>query len=202
MPTLTGATLMYTKIQTPGTKYQSDEKEYVVDAYVSKDTAKSWNKSYPKSKAKEIENDEFVEKFEGVKLPYPDQDSQYMIKIKRGAAYKDGNEIPLAKRPKVFMKNEHGKLEDVTATKLVGNGSKGVVQYEEFENSFGKFVNLVAVRVDELVAYNKGGIDYSELGEMDDSAPAFEDEVPKAKQAPKKAAVEDLEDEDSSQLPF
>ena len=64
MPTLTGATLMYTKIQTPGTKYQSDDKEYVVDAYVSKETAKAWNKSYPKSKAKEVENDEFVEKFE------------------------------------------------------------------------------------------------------------------------------------------
>ena len=124
MPTLTGATLMYTKIQTPGTKYQSDDKEYVVDAYVSKETAKAWNKSYPKSKAKEVENDEFVEKFEGIALPYPDQENQYLIKVKRGSTYKDGNEIPLAKRPKVFMKNAEGKLEDVTATKLVGNGSK------------------------------------------------------------------------------
>ena len=44
-------TLVFVTIQTPQTKYQSDDKEYKVGIVVDEDTADSWNERFPKQTA-------------------------------------------------------------------------------------------------------------------------------------------------------
>ena len=154
-----GVGFYYTKIQNPSPKFNhEDGNEFVVDLHVDKATAKAWGKEFPKNKPKEMEYDEFVEKFgEGNAIG---TDEQYFIKLKKNESYeKDGVRIPIADkyRPRV-LQEVNGELEDITFTKLVGNGSKGVAQYEINENKYGKFANLVAIKVEELDEYiSKGG---------------------------------------------
>lgn len=155
-----GVGFYYTKIQKSVLKYQSQtEKEFVVDVHVDKATAKAWNKEFAKNKAKEMDYDDFVEKF-GAENAIGSEE-QFFIKLKKRSNYTDKvtqelKDIPDAFRPRVLLGDGNGELEDVTFTKLVGNGSKGVVQYEINENSFGKFANLVAIKVDELVVVEQG----------------------------------------------
>lgn len=150
-----GVGFYYTKIQKEVLKYQSQtEKEFVVDVHVDKATAKAWNKEFQKNKAKELEYTEFVEKHGAENAIGTDE--QFFIKLKKRANYVDKvtgelKDLPEAFRPRVLLADGEGELEDVTFTKLVGNGSKGVVQYEINENSYGKFSNLVAIKVEELV---------------------------------------------------
>ncbi len=170
MPTIQNAVFCYTKIQTPDFKYQSQEKEYSVDCVVSKSVAKEWNKKYQKQRAKEVDNADFESIFK-IAPPFPDQDEQFLIKLKKPAQYKDGSPVPDYAKPRVFEKGEDGKLVDITADKLVGNGSKGVAQFDEVTNSFGTFAKLKAIRVDELVEYkSKSGEAFNELGEVGDLA--------------------------------
>lgn len=167
-----GVGFYYTKIQKEVLKYQSQtEKEFVVDVQVDKATAKAWNKEFVKNKAKEVDYDDFVEKFGAENAIGTDE--QFFIKLKKRANYIDKvtgelKDLPDAFRPRVLLDDGTGELEDVTFTKLVGNGSKGVVQYEINENSFGKFANLVAIKVDELVVVEQAGVEgkFNVLGKV------------------------------------
>ena len=78
---LNNVTFAYVKIAAPVNKYQSSDTEFTVDCIVSKAEAKAWNKNFPKQKAKEVDNAEFTEKFK-MDLPFPEQDEQYVIKLK------------------------------------------------------------------------------------------------------------------------
>ena len=154
-----GVGFYYTKIQNPSPKFNpEDGNEFVVDLHVDKATAKAWGKEFPKNKPKEMEYDEFVEKFGETNAIGTDE--QYFIRLKKNESYeKDGVRVPIADiyRPRVLQEVD-GELEDITFTKLVGNGSKGVAQYEINENNYGKFANLVAIKVEELDEYiSKGG---------------------------------------------
>lgn len=151
MPIIENVTFFYTKIQQPSKKYQSEDTEYSVDCAVDKATAKKWNKEFPKQKAKEFDNDEFLEKFKVEAVPFPDQDEQYIIKLKKNAV-KGGRETPEKYRPKVLVPSGAGNI-DVTATKLVGNGSTGKVSYNINENDFGSFAQLSAILVEHLIEY-------------------------------------------------
>lgn len=198
MPIIENVVLNYTKIKEPGKKYQSDLLEWSVDAVVSREQAKAWNKEFQKQKAKEFDNEDYLKQFKADSVPFPDQDSQYVIKLKRGTTFKSGDPLPEKYRPRVFLNNGDGTIKDITKTTLVGNGSRGVVQYDIIENTFGKFAKLGAVRVDSLVEYKGGGTGVSELGtvvsehgggettggvEVDENGPdvsgnPFNDEVP------------------------
>lgn len=157
---LENVTLFYPKIKTPSLKYQSQtEREYAVTAHVDKATRNAWNKNFQKQKAREVEYDDFVEKF-GKEYAIGEEE-QYLITLKKPAQYKDKTtgelkEIPDAYRPRAFLDDGNGELEDITFTKLIGNGSKGVVQFEVNENSYGTFAKLLAVKVDELVVVEQG----------------------------------------------
>src|SRR4030067_738778 len=95
----------YVKLQQPDFKFGSTtEKEFTVDCIVEKATAKAWNKSYPKQKAKEMDRADF-EKAYKIDAPY-DGDEIYVIKLKKPAQYKDGTPIPDAMRPRVFAKGD------------------------------------------------------------------------------------------------
>lgn len=159
--TISNVTFFWTKIQKPSLKYQSQtEKEFVVDVLVDKATAKAWGKEFPKQKAKEIDNDDFKEKF-GAEHAIEGQDEQFIIRLKKGATYKDKEtgaikDIHEQYRPRVFLADENDELEDVTFTTLVGNGSKGVVQFDVNTNSFGTFAQLSAIKVENLVKVEGG----------------------------------------------
>ena len=56
----------------------------------------------------------------------------------------------------MFLADENDELEDVTFTTLVGNGSKGVVQFDVNTNSFGTFAQLSAIKVENLVKVEGG----------------------------------------------
>lgn len=166
MPVINNAVLNYTKIKEPGKKYQSELLEWSVDAVVSREQAKAWNKEFQKQKAKEIDNADYLKQFKVDSVPFPDQDSQYVIKLKRNTTFKNGDPVPEKYRPRVYLNNGDGTIKDITKTTLVGNGSRGVVQYDIIENTFGRFAKLGAVRVDDLVEYKGGGAGVSELGKV------------------------------------
>ena len=68
----------------------------------------------------------------------------------------------------MFLADENDELEDVTFTTLVGNGSKGVVQFEVNTNSFGTFAQLSAIKVENLVKVEGGDITakFNKLGKV------------------------------------
>ena len=168
--TISNVTFFWTKVQKPTLKFQSQiDKEFVVDVLVDKATSKAWNKEFPKQKAKEIDNDDFNEKF-GAEHAIEGQDEQFIIRLKKGATYKDKEtgaikDIPEQYRPRVFLADENDELEDVTFTTLVGNGSKGVVQFDVNTNSFGTFAQLSAIKVENLVKV-EGTAKFNKLGKV------------------------------------
>ena len=153
-------TIFYPKIKQAVLKYQSQtDKEFSVTVQVDKATKTLWNKTFQKQKCKELEYDDFCEKY-GVEYAIGNEE-QYLLTLKKPANYKDKEtgqlkDIPDAYRPRALMDDGSGELEDVTFTKLIGNGSKGVVQYEVNSNDYGTFAKLLAVRVDELVVVEQG----------------------------------------------
>ncbi len=213
METINCVTFLYTNIQQPKNKYQSEEKEWSVQVVVSKEDAKAWNKKFPKQKAKQFDNDEFTEKFD-IDPPFKNQDEQFTIKLARATTYKDGNPIPEKYAPKVYLKIGNGKVQDITKTKLVANGSTGKAAYDVVENSFGTFAKLNSICVENLIEYIPAGGGGSPFGtvvadeedaakrevfEKGDDKPASK---PKAPVKPKQPEPEAEEDFDSSDCPF
>ena len=209
MPVLNDCTFLYCKLNKPVTKYQSTDKEFVVDICISKTAAKAWNKQFPKQKCKEVDNEEFTKIFK-IDPPFPDQDEQFVLKAKKSAQYKDGKPLPEELQPKVLVKQANGKLKNVAKTVLVSNGSKGVMEYDTLENDYGVFFRLKNLRVDHLIEYQSATS--SELGDIEEddeissgdpstSLGNVEEDEPVA-QEPKKASKKaskpvDDEDEDS-----
>ena len=170
--TISNVTFFWTKIQKPSLKYQSQtEKEFVVDVLVDKATAKAFGKEFPKQKAKEFDKDELLEALSIDSAPY-EADEYFKIRMKKKANYKDRETGELVNTPeqycpKVFLADEDGLLEDVTQTRLIGNGSVGAIQYDVNSNDYGKFAQLKGIRVDNLVVVEaKQGGGYSALGNV------------------------------------
>ena len=164
---LENVTIFYAKIKQPSFKYQSTtEKEYSVTAQVDKATAKAWNKAFQKQKAKEVDYDDFCEKY-GAEYAIGDEE-QFLITVKKPAQYKDGNPIKENQVPRAFIDDGNGELEDITFTQLIGNGSKGVIQFDVTSNDYGTFAKLTAVKVDELVVVEQSGGEakYNVLGKV------------------------------------
>ena len=191
-------TLVFVTIQTPQTKYQSDDKEYKVGIVVDEDTADSWNERFPKQTAKVVKTSDFKETYK-IDPVFPDEKKQYVITIKKPASYKDGNPLPPQYLPKVLLQDGKTAI-DVTQSMLPANGSKGKVSFEENSNDFGTFSRLKNVLVTEMIEYKKGGGNAAdEFGLEVQGASDFEDvpEKPVTKVAPNPQ-----EDVDSEQLPF
>ena len=146
----------YAKIQEPAFKYQSTtEKEFSIDIIVDKATAKAFGKQFPKQKGKTVDNDDFEEIYK-IPPPFPDQDEQFVLKLKRPAQYKDGKPLPESYWPKVMQK-KGGKAVQIPREVLVGNGSTGKVSYDVNENDYGTFAKLKNILVEDLKEYKKSG---------------------------------------------
>ena len=155
-PQTISAVFAYAKIQEPAFKYQSTtEKEFSIDLIVDKATAKAFGKQFPKQKGKTVDNDDFEEIYK-MPPPFPDQDEQYVLKLKRPAQYKDGKPLPESYWPKVMQK-KGGKAVQIPREVLVGNGSTGKVSYDINENDYGTFAKLKNILVEDLKEYKKTG---------------------------------------------
>ncbi len=150
------AVFAYAKIQEPAFKYQSTtEKEFSIDLVVDKATAKEFGKMFPKQRGKTVDTEDFEDIYK-FPPPYPEQDTQYILKLKRPAQYKDGKPLPESYWPKVMQK-KGGKAVQVPREVLVGNGSVGKVSYDVNENDFGTFAKLKNILVEDLKEYKKNG---------------------------------------------
>lgn len=163
MPVIDNVVFAFVKIQSPVKKYQSEDTEFSVDCIVSKAQAKAWNKDFPKQKAKEVDNEEFQEKFK-MGLPFPEQEEQYVIKVRKNHM-KNGKETPSKFRPRVIEKTSDGNV-DATMDKLVSNGSKGKLAYTINENDFGRFAQLSSILVEEMIEYKSNGGAGTEFGDV------------------------------------
>ena len=206
----------YAKVQEPSLKYQSEtEKEFSIDVIVDKATAKAFGKQFPKQKGKVVDTSDFKEIYK-IDPPFPDQDEQYILKLKKPAQFNDkatGNmkAIPEIYWPKIVVK-KNGKAVPLARDILIANGSMGKVSYEVNENSYGIFAKLKNILVEELIEYKKadasGADDFgleldTETAEFDsaDDGNGGKVKVPaSAKTAPKKIVKQD--DDFDNQSPF
>ena len=197
---LNNATFFYTCIQTPTKKYNSDETEWKTSAVVDKKTAKEWNKSFPKQKAKEIDNSEFVEKYK-CEVIYPEQDEQYVIKLSQNTHNASGKEMY---KPKVYQDIGNNNVLDITNKKLVGNGSKGKAAYGVVKNEFGTFAKLNSICIFDLVEYGGNANPFGNVVEDENDAAQREAYKPSEAKATKgkvtpKPLADDLDDDS---IPF
>lgn len=146
-------TLLYVCIQQPVNKYESEDTEWKVSLVIDKKAAKEWNKRFAKQKAKEVDNDDF-ESIYKITPPVSGQEEQYIIKISQNTVAANGKEMF---QPKVYEDIGANNVIEITNTKMVGNGSKGVVSYTVVENKFGTFAKLNALLVTDLIEYQKSG---------------------------------------------
>lgn len=211
MAILENVVFYYCKIQKPVKGLNEGDSEFTVDACVSKAAAKAWNAEHVKNKVRVIDTDAFEEKYK-TEPPFPDQESQYLIKFKKIHA-KKGVELPEKFRPRVFMAGDDGKARDVTFEVLPANGSTGKVSYSTFNGPAkfpGVFVQLDAIFVEDLAELDPtdgggdGGLPGSDFGvtelakvpdeakkvvkkQTDNDDPLGDDEPPEEK--PKKVAT-------------
>lgn len=196
MAVLNNVFFAYTRINKPEDCFDKAKgKEYKTDVIVSKEQAKAWNKQFKKQKAKEIDNEEFEAKYK-IAPPFPDQDEQYVFTLRKKSTYADGSPLSEEHRPKVLqpIPGKNGNR-DITFKTLVGNGSKGALQYREVDtNEYGVNAQLVAIRVDNLVEY-KGGVGPAgeELGGVseDDGPSELGNTVEEPKETPKAETPKD-----------
>ena len=209
---LEDVTLAYIKLQEGSLKYGSKtEKEYVVDAIVDKATAKEFKKQFPKNGYKEIETSEFEAKYK-IAPPFPNEDEQYVIKLKADAELAGdvsglvkGDPIPYewASRAKLFVPVEGG-VEDVTMSVLAANGSKGTVAFNITTNSFGTFPQLTGVLVTDLIEYEGAGGNTSDFGNVVGGYKAGSGNTKQKAEPISESEPEEVEHEDldSSDIPF
>lgn len=168
-------------------------KEYLLEVLMPHKLWKKFSKQYKKvvgvEKAKVYTAEEYEKNFK-VSPPdasiYADEDGDYtIIKLRQRAYYKNsGDEIPDGKKPKVVgvsqTKNSKGKVtgfKDAEGNAVgidiaIGNGSECNVQFSErtWKGRDGLSLDLVAVQVTNLVAYDSGGLGFDmEDEEIDDS---------------------------------
>lgn len=211
--------ILYAAIQEPKNKYKSEDTEWSVQVAVDKETAKAWKKAYKKQPVKEFDRDEFMTQFKLTELhsSYDDVDEFYVVTLKRGTKMKDkktGEMVPVPDNigPKVLLRK--GSIqEDITKTKLVANGSLGVVSIFHKESSeFGDSAGLKNILITDLIEYVKSGAAGDEFGEfMEEGVEAdeFGDDAPeekpaKAAKAEKPAAAKEVvkPETDDDSLPF
>jgi len=199
---LTG-TLVYVQVNKPVDCFVKEKgQEFKASIIVDEDTADAWNEAYPKQTATVIKTSEFEDKFK-IPAPFPDAKKQYQITLRKNTQYtktekdEDGNEVknsypvPAEYQPKVFLQTENGR-EDITTTKLVANGSKGIISVQVRELRVGNVANLGNVLVTDLVEYKA---EKKAAGsEFDDIAPSTPSKPVKVSGKKPEAAAEDESD--------
>ena len=199
----------YIKLQDGSYKYQSKtEKEYTVDCVVDKATAKEFKKQFPKNGYREVETSKFESTFKFAP-PYPNEDEQYVIKLKVDVSLsgdvsglKAGDPVPYewSSRPKMFVPVDGG-VEDVTMSVLAANGSKGDVSFRVTTNSYGAFPQLSGILVKELIEYESNGGAGSAFGAVVGGYKAGDGNIKQVADTQQEPEQEKVEQEDPD-IPF
>ena len=207
-------TLVFVQLQKPikayvkaGAPAKPDEWKASV-VVTDKDVIKEYKK-FGKSldtlvSVKDVDSDDFEETY---KCPLPEGagDEVWVVTLRKSTELgKTGKPVPDQFKPRVFEKV--GKtLVDITASKLVGNGSKGAISIDVFNKQDGSgAIYLKNVLVTELVEFESP--EYAEAGsEFDDDgeAPAKTEAAPEPKKPAAKPKVKaKVEEDDDDQIPF
>ena len=173
-------TFLYVCIQDAKTKFKSDEKEYSVKCVVDEDTYDAFAEAFPKNVSTKgaIKTAEFESTY-GIDAPFPDAKKQYTINVKMQHADQNGVPHPDGsfKRPKVLVPVEDG-VKDITKEMLIGNGSKGNVDFWVSSSDYGSFPKLTNICVTDLIEYErkegtgggKGSTRYGKIVNQEDSS--------------------------------
>lgn len=150
---LSDAYLMYVCLQKPN-KDQEGNQKYELKAVVDEDTADAFEAKFKQNKVYKIATEEFENVFK-VAAPFPEQKKQFYVRF--SMPYLDGDE-PVAydafKRPKAYVPTEQaGVVEDITKTKLIGNGSLGTINFYITEHKGKYFPKMRGVLVNELIEF-------------------------------------------------
>ncbi len=119
---------------------------------------------------KKVKSVEFAEKYK-TDLPEGAGKNVWILTLRKSTELgKTGKPVPQQYQPKVYLK-EGKVLKDVTATTLVGNGSKGAISVDRFDRTAGgSSLYLKNVLVTDLVEYEAKSSDYRSGSEFEDSA--------------------------------
>ena len=147
-------TLCFAKIAESGKKFESEDREYSVNVTVNKQTAKDFKKKFTKQPIKEFDNKDYEVKF-GIKVPYPEQDEQFVIKLSKGHIINGVESYNNKFRPQAYLVNQDSTLTCITTSRLIANGSVADVAYRVTTNKFGTFAHLEGVRITNLIEYRK-----------------------------------------------
>lgn len=185
-------TFVYAKVGQPDTKYQSTEKEWSIEVIVDEDTAEAWDEQFKKQPAKKIKVADFESKYK-IPCPISGVKNVYGIKLKRQAT-NDGVPVEDNFRPKVFIDSADGERTEIGQSRLIANGSVGVVSYYISSNDFGTFARLqnVLMQEDDFIEYESsgGGKAGDEFGSKPVKVEAARKEVLEAREEkPAKAAA-------------
>lgn len=202
-------TLVYVSIQEPTKAYvkpgsgevKADEwKASVVltdEDYV--DALEEYARSLDtKLSLKKVKTVEFSDKYK-IQAPADAGKNVWILTLRKSTELgKTGKPVPDMYKPKVFQKMGN-KIVDITHSKLVGNGSVGVISVDRFDRKAGgSSLYLKNVLVNELVEYTKPDGDGYEAGsEFDDGDVVIEKAPakPVTKVQPKISPVSDFEDD-------
>lgn len=208
-------TLVYVQLQEPvkafvkpGAPVKADEwKASVVltdEDYVDalEDYARELDTQISLKKVKAVE---FEEKYK-CEVPEGAGKNVWILTLRKSTELgKTGKPVPPQFQPKVYLK-EGKVLKDVTATHLVGNGSKGAISVNRFDRSAGgSSLYLQNVLVTDLVEYESKSSDYRSGSEFEDSADDGEGgnvKVPASAKTPPKVTKKVVEDGFEDQSPF
>lgn len=207
--------------QKPGTPFKPDEWSagvVITDKKVKKEFEKYAASVDAKVSLKEVDSADFEEIYK-TELPEGAGDEVWVVTLRKSTELgKTGKPVPEMFHPRVYLQTTEGNKvvrQEITHTKLVGNGSKGTISIDPFVRDNGTAsLYLKNVLVTDLVEYVRQEGTYAEPGsefDEDDDTPVEtkpekkEEPKPARKSAPtksapaKKAVVEDFADED---LPF
>lgn len=151
---LSGAHFMYVCLQKPN-KDQEGNQKYELKAVIDKATSKEFKKHFKQNKVYDIDTAEFKNVFK-VDAPFPDQDEQYYVRFSMPATTEDGQPLEYGafKRPKAYVPTgQVGVVEDITRTKLIGNGSTGDVSFYITEHKGKQFPKMRGILIDNLVEF-------------------------------------------------
>ena len=185
-------TFVYAKVGQPDNKYQSTDKEWSIEVIVDEDTAEAWDDQFKKQPAKKIKVSDFESKYK-IPCPISGVKNVYGIKLKRQAT-KDGVPVDENFRPKVFIDSEDGERTEIGQSRLIANGSVGVVSYYISTSDFGTFARLqnVLMQEENFIEYESsgGGKAGDEFGSKPVKVEAARKEVLEAREdKPAKAAA-------------
>ncbi len=143
---------LYTQFQKPAHSAKYNKTSWQVSFAMSREAAVIWHKAFPNQKVTAYDIQAFKDKFH----VDADGDKLCVVQLSQDAKLKDGRDVEYSwtMRPKVYSPSPNG-VEDITMTKLVGNGSMGIMAAKSITSMQGTNAKPEAILVEELIEYKK-----------------------------------------------